>query len=92
MTRSMATSLHCLRWPLAGAALVALFACGTTGQAPAVPAPADALVQVRNAPAAPSATVASRPLCRYPRYPRYPQYVGGDARSAASYRCAVSAP
>ena len=52
-------------------------------------APADALVQVRNAPDAPYATVASRPLCRYPRYP---QYVGGDARSAASYRCAVSAP
>lgn len=89
MKRSMATSLHCLRWPLAGAALVALFACGTTGQAPAVPAPADALVQVRNAPAAPSATLASRPLFRYPRYPLY---VGGDARSAASYRCAVSAP
>lgn len=51
--------------------------------------PADALVQVRNAPAAPHALIASRPLCRYPHHP---QYVGGDARSAASYRCAVSTP
>ena len=52
-------------------------------------APADALVQVRNATAAPYATLASRPLCRYPNYP---QYVAGDALLAASYRCAVSAP
>ena len=52
-------------------------------------APADALVQVRNATTAPYATLASRPMCRYPNYP---MYVGGDALKAESYRCAVSAP
>ncbi|MEF7613060.1 tannase/feruloyl esterase family alpha/beta hydrolase [Aquincola sp. MAHUQ-54] len=52
-------------------------------------APADALVQVRNAAAPPHATLASRPMCRYPSYP---QYVAGDATAAASYRCTVSAP
>ncbi len=52
-------------------------------------APSDALVQVRNATAAPHAMLASRPLCRYPNYP---QYVAGDALKAESYRCAVSAP
>lgn len=52
-------------------------------------APADALVQVRNATTAPYATLASRPMCRYPSYP---QYVAGDTKLAASYRCAVSAP
>jgi feruloyl esterase len=56
----------------------------STGQAPA-----DALVQVRKATAAPYATLATRPLCRYPNYP---QYVAGDPLSADSYRCAVSAP
>jgi feruloyl esterase len=52
-------------------------------------APADSLVQVRNAATAPYATLASRPMCRYPNYP---QYVAGDTKLAASYRCAVSAP
>ena len=52
-------------------------------------APADALVQVRNATTAPYATLASRPMCRYPNYP---MYVAGDALKAESYRCAVSAP
>jgi len=52
-------------------------------------APADALVQVRNATTAPFATLASRPMCRYPNYP---QYVAGDVTKAESYRCAVSAP
>jgi hypothetical protein len=47
-------------------------------------APADALVQVRNATAPPFTTLASRPLCRYPNYPRY---ISGDALQAASYRC-----
>jgi feruloyl esterase len=56
----------------------------STGQAPA-----DALVQVRKATTAPYATLATRPLCRYPNYP---QYVAGDTLSAGSYRCAVSAP
>ena len=51
--------------------------------------PADALLQVRKATTAPYATLASRPMCRYPNYP---QYVAGDTLSAASYRCAVSAP
>ncbi|KQP19525.1 tannase/feruloyl esterase family alpha/beta hydrolase [Pseudorhodoferax sp. Leaf265] len=52
-------------------------------------APADALVQVRKATTAPYATLATRPLCRYPNYP---QYVAGDTLDAGSYRCAVSAP
>ena len=52
-------------------------------------APADALLQVRNAPTAPYATLASRPMCRYPNYPRY---VAGDALAAASYRCTASTP
>ena len=51
--------------------------------------PADALLQVRKATTAPYATLASRPMCRYPNYP---QYVAGDPLSAVSYRCAVSAP
>lgn len=56
----------------------------STGQAPA-----DALVQVRKATTAPYATLATRPLCRYPNYP---QYVAGDTLDAGSYRCTVSAP
>jgi hypothetical protein len=51
--------------------------------------PADALVQVRKATTAPYATLASRPMCRYPNYPRY---VGTDPLNADSYRCEVSAP
>ncbi|MFT3721487.1 tannase/feruloyl esterase family alpha/beta hydrolase [Pseudorhodoferax sp.] len=34
---------------------------------------------------APFATIASKPMCRYPQYPRYQ---GGDPALAASYRCA----
>ncbi|MFT3821481.1 MAG: tannase/feruloyl esterase family alpha/beta hydrolase [Rubrivivax sp.] len=49
--------------------------------------PSDALIQVRNATTAPYATLATRPMCRYPHYP---QYVSGDATKAESYRCAVS--
>lgn len=52
-------------------------------------APADALVQVRNAPAAPFATLATRPMCRYPNYPAY---VSGDVTKAESYRCVASLP
>lgn len=52
-------------------------------------APADALIQVRNQTSAPYATLASRPMCRYPNYP---QYVSGDPLRAENYRCAVSAP
>ncbi len=49
--------------------------------------PPDVLVQVRNDAAAPFATRASRPMCRYPNYPHY---VAGDPLQAASYRCSVS--
>ena len=49
-------------------------------------APADALVQVRNASAAPFTTLATRPMCRYPNYPAH---VLGDATRAQSYRCAA---
>lgn len=52
-------------------------------------APADALVQVRNASAAPFGTLATRPMCRYPNYPAY---VSGDTTKAASYRCVASLP
>ena len=52
-------------------------------------APADALVQVRNSPAAPFTALASRPMCRYPNYP---QYVSGDVAKAESYRCVASSP
>lgn len=54
----------------------------TTGSAPA-----DALVQVRNSPAAPFTNLASRPMCRYPNYPAY---VSGDVTKAESYRCEAS--
>jgi Tannase and feruloyl esterase len=47
-------------------------------------APADKLTQVRNDAAAPFATNAIRPICRYPSYPRY---IGGDVNSVASYNC-----
>jgi feruloyl esterase len=53
-------------------------------------APADALTQVRNAKAAPFATIATRPMCRYPAYPRY--VAGGDPLQASSYQCVASAP
>ncbi|MBJ2154904.1 tannase/feruloyl esterase family alpha/beta hydrolase [Variovorax sp. IB41] len=52
-------------------------------------APADALVQVRNSPAAPFATLATRPMCRYPNYPAY---VSGDVTKAENYRCGPSLP
>ncbi len=52
-------------------------------------APADALVQVRNAPAAPFATLATRPMCRYPNHPAY---LSGDVTKAESYRCVASLP
>jgi feruloyl esterase len=52
-------------------------------------APDDVLVQVRNDSAAPFATRASRPMCRYPNYP---QFVAGDPARAESYRCVVSVP
>ena len=52
-------------------------------------APPDALVQVRTATTAPHATLASRPMCRYPMYPRF---VAGDPQQAASYRCTADAP
>lgn len=51
--------------------------------------PADALVQVRNSPAAPFATLATRLMCRYPNYPAY---VSGDVTKAESYRCVTSSP
>ena len=49
--------------------------------------PADALTQTAHATAAPSAVLASRPMCRYPNYPHY---IGGDRLQAASYTCRVS--
>ncbi|MFM9922350.1 tannase/feruloyl esterase family alpha/beta hydrolase [Variovorax sp. H27-G14] len=52
-------------------------------------APADALVQVRNSPAPPFGTLASRPMCRYPNYPAY---ASGDVTKAESYRCVASLP
>ena len=52
-------------------------------------APADTLVQVRNSPAAPFTTLASRPMCRFPNYP---EYVAGDVTKAESYRCVASSP
>jgi len=48
-------------------------------------APADALTQVLDAATPPHRVLASRPMCRYPNYPHY---AGGDAKQAASYRCA----
>ena len=58
-------------------------------------APADTLVQVRNAPTPPFATLATRPLCRYPGYPHfhgYRQQPPGDPKRAASYACRDSRP
>lgn len=52
-------------------------------------APADALVQTVKAATPPFALQAARPMCRYPGYPAY---TGGDAKSASSYRCTLSAP
>lgn len=49
--------------------------------------PDDVLVQVRNDTAAPYATIASRPMCRYPNHP---QFVSGDVLEAESYRCVGS--
>jgi len=49
-------------------------------------APDDALVQTLNQTAPPFATLASRPMCRYPNYPHY---VAGDPRQAGSYECRV---
>jgi feruloyl esterase len=45
----------------------------------------DTLTQVAQAPAAPFATLSSRPMCRYPGYPHYK---GGAAVEAASFICA----
>ena len=58
-------------------------------------APADTLVQVLNAPTPPFATLASRPLCRYPGYPHfngYRQQPPGDPKAAASWACRDSRP
>lgn len=51
--------------------------------------PGDALTQEVKETTAPFATIASRPLCRYPNHPRYN---GGDPLQAGSYGCAESAP
>ena len=45
----------------------------------------DTLAQIAQAPAAPFATVSSRPMCRYPGYPHYR---GGTAAEASSFVCA----
>ena len=44
----------------------------------------DTLTQVAQAPAAPFATLSSRPMCRYPGYPHYR---GGPAKEASSFVC-----
>jgi feruloyl esterase len=49
-------------------------------------APPDAPVLTNQLALPPYTTLATKPICRYPAYPRY---VGGDAKSATSYRCAV---
>ncbi len=52
-------------------------------------APADALIQVLNERAPPHATLASRPMCRFPGYPHY---TGGNRLKAESYACRDSRP
>ncbi len=59
--------------------LGALDAWASAGTAP------ETLIQTTQAPAPPFATIAARPLCRYPLYPRYRGT--GDPRDAASFIC-----
>ena len=58
--------------------LGALDAWVTKGEAP------ETLKQAAQAPAAPFAVSATRPLCRYPAYPHYQ---GGPPTEAASFAC-----
>ncbi len=46
--------------------------------------PPDAPMLTNKLRVPPYTTLASKPMCRYPAYPRY---VGGDPKSADSYRC-----
>jgi feruloyl esterase len=51
--------------------------------------PADALIQLRQAPTPPFQTLATRPMCRYPNYPHY---IGCDRFDAGSFQYAPSTP